>query len=89
MGVAGKLGQTLANDNKRDERIATLEKQLQESNDRYNKLFITRTGGGTTTQYKIDKQGNRVGPIKKIPTRKSSGSSRASKMKQGTSTNLG
>ncbi|QJQ82589.1 hypothetical protein SSBP1_gp23 [Synechococcus phage S-SBP1] len=76
---------------KRDERISTLEQQLKESTDRYDKLFIARNSNmsSTTTQYKVDKQGKRVGDIKTIPTRRPSGSTGTNLKIQGTGTNLG
>ncbi|MEK9824266.1 MAG: hypothetical protein VW840_19040 [Gammaproteobacteria bacterium] len=76
---------------KRDERISALEQQLKESTARYDKLFIARNSNmsGTTTQYKIDKQGKRVSDIKTIPTRRSSGSTGTNLKIQGTGTNLG
>ena len=72
----------------RNARISTLEQQLKESTARYDKLFIRRTGG-QTTQYKVDKQGKRVGDIKTIPTRRPSGSGGTNLKIQGTGTNLG
>ena len=72
----------------REERIATLESQLKDATSKYDKLFIKRTGG-ETTQYKVDTQGKRVGDIKTIPTRRSSGSAGTNLKIQGTGTNLG
>ena len=96
MGASSPMGKVLTGNQdevkKRDERISALEQQLKESTARYDKLFIARGGGmsGTTTQYKVDKQGKRVGDIKTIPTPKpSSGSSGTNLKIQGTATNLG
>tara|TARA_R100000084_G_scaffold76851_1_gene34843 strand:+ start:530 stop:820 length:291 start_codon:yes stop_codon:yes gene_type:complete len=96
MGANNGIGRILKGETddsieKRDARISALEQQLKESTARYDKLFITRGGGmsGTTTQYKVDKQGKRVGDIKTIPTRRPSGSAGTNLKIQGTGTNLG
>ena len=94
MGASGPISTVVNNQDevkKRDARISALEQQLKESNARYDKLFIARSGGmsGTTTQYKIDKQGKRVGDIKTIQTRRPSGSTATNLKIQGTGTNLG
>ena len=95
MGANNQVGKILTGNQdevkKRDARISALEQQLKESTARYDKLFIARGGGmgGTTTQYKVDKQGKRISDIKTIPTRKSSGSTGTNLKIQGTGTNLG
>ena len=95
MGANNAMGKILTGNQdevkKRDARISALEQQLKESTARYDKLFIARGGGmsGTTTQYKVDKQGQRIGDIKTIPTRRSSGSGGTNLKIQGTGTNLG
>ena len=95
MGAGGQISNVLTGNQdevkKRDARISALEQQLKESTARYDKLFIARNSNmsGTTTQYKVDKQGKRVGDIKTIPTRRPSGSAGTNLKIQGTGTNLG
>ena len=95
MGANNSMGKILTGNQdevkKRDERISALEQQLKESTARYDKLFIARNSNmsGTTTQYKVDKQGKRVGDVKTIPTRRPSGSTGTNLKIQGTGTNLG
>ena len=95
MGANNAMGKILTGNQdevkKRDARISALEQQLKESTARYDKLFIARGGGmsGTTTQYKVNKQGKRISDIKTIPTRRSSGSAGTNLKIQGTGTNLG
>lgn len=93
MGANNSIGRILKGETddsikKRDARITALEQQLKESTARYDKLFIARNDG-TTTQYKVDNQGKRVGDIKTIQTRKPSGSVGTNLKIQGTGTNLG
>ncbi len=97
MGASSQMGKLLLDPGgkkeleKRDARISTLEQQLKESTARYDKLFIARSNGmsGTTTQYKVDQQGKRVGDVKTIQTRKPSSSTGTNLKIQGTGTNLG